>query len=102
MLGCISETGELLALLAWNSHPQHIEKMLTGFFDANISNSTMWFSEGDHETTQNYIKDTNILRTTVKISKLSLEVVQTDFCIPDKHVLVRHYSVKNIGANPLI
>mgnify|MGYP001029164365 CR=1 FL=1 len=99
MLGCISETGELIRLY-WPEidHPQHIEKMLTGFFDANISNSTMWFSEGDHETTQNYIKDTNILRTTVKISKLSLEVVQTDFCIPDKHVLVRHYSVKNIGA----
>ena len=41
--------------------------MLTGF-DANISNGTMWFSEGDHETTQNYIKDTNILRTTVKLA----------------------------------
>ncbi|HZK26216.1 MAG TPA: glycoside hydrolase family 15 protein [Thermoclostridium sp.] len=100
MLGCISETGELIRLY-WPEidHPQHIEKMLTGFFDANIPNSTMWFSEGDHETTQDYIEDTNILRTTVNISKLSLQVAQTDFCIPDKHVLVRHYSVKNIGAN---
>lgn len=32
MLGCISETGELIRLY-WPEidHPQHIEKMLTGF-----------------------------------------------------------------------
>ena len=43
MLGCISETGNLLGLY-WPEidHPQHMKKMLTGF-DANISNSTMWF-----------------------------------------------------------
>lgn len=98
MLGCISETGELIRLY-WPEidFPQHIEKMLTGFFDKNAPNSTMWFSEGDHEVHQTYIEDTNILQTTVKISRLSLQVIQTDFCVPDQDVLIRRYNIKNTG-----
>jgi len=100
MLGCISEKGELIRLY-WPEldYTQHIEKMLTGFFDRNIPKSTMWFSEGEHKVFQSYIEDTNILETTVQISRLSLEVVQTDFCVPDRDVLIRRYKIKNIGQN---
>ncbi len=36
MLGCITESGELIRLY-WPEidFPQHLEKMLTGFFDTN-------------------------------------------------------------------
>lgn len=102
ILGCISETGELIRLY-WPEidYPQHIEKMLAGFFDRNLPNSTMWFSEGDHEVFQNYIEDTNILQTTVRINRFSLEVVQTDFCVPDHDVLVRRYTIRNTGNNSM-
>jgi len=102
MLGCISETGELIRLY-WPEidFPQHIEKMLTGFFDKNTPNSTMWFSEGDHEVYQTYIDDTNILQTTVKINRLSLQVTQTDFCVPNQDVLIRRYTILNTGTGSL-
>lgn len=102
MLGCISDTGELVRLY-WPEidFPQHIEKMLTGFFDKNIPRSTVWLSEGGHETVQNYIEDTNILQTAVKIPGLSLEILQTDFCVPGQDVLVRRYNVKNTGPNDI-
>ncbi|AGC67293.1 glycoside hydrolase family 15 [Thermoclostridium stercorarium subsp. stercorarium DSM 8532] len=100
MLGCVSETGELIRLY-WPEidFPQHIEKLLTGFFDRNVPNSTVWFSEGDYEYSQAYIEGTNILKTVARIKSLSLEVVQTDFCVPCDDVLVRRYSIKNIGRN---
>lgn len=102
MLGCISETGELIRLY-WPEidFPQHIEKMLTGFFDRNIPKSTIWLSEGDHKVFQAYIENTNILKTKVYINKLALEVDQTDFCVPDQDVLIRRYNIKNTGQSSI-
>lgn len=99
MLGCVSESGELIRLY-WPEidFPQHLEKMLTGFFDTQNSHSTIWFSEGDHEVSQNYVDSTNILVTKAVLKRLSLEVTQTDFCLPDLPVMIRHYSVKNINS----
>lgn len=99
MLGCITETGELIRLY-WPEidFPQHLEKMLTGFFDITEANGTIWFSEGDHEVTQRYLEDTNILETTAVFSRLPLQVTQTDFCLPDEAVLVRHYTLRNMGG----
>ncbi len=102
MLGCITETGELIRLY-WPEidFPQHLEKMLTGFFDMNEANSTIWFSEGDHAVTQRYLEDTNILETTAVFSRLPLRVTQTDFCLPDENVLVRHYTIRNLGGEDI-
>lgn len=98
MLGCISESGELIRLY-WPEidFPQHLEKMLTGFFDTKNPHSTIWFSEGEHEVNQNYIDSTNILVTKASLKKLFLEVTQTDFCLPDLPVMIRHYNVKNMN-----
>ncbi len=102
MLGCITESGELIRLY-WPEidYPQHLEKMLTGFYDTRVSNSTIWFSEGDHEFHQRYLEDTNILETTAIFSKLPLQVSQIDFCLPDEDVLVRHYVIKNLGSSDI-
>jgi glucoamylase len=102
VLGCITETGELIRLY-WPEidFPQHLEKMLAGFFDIAAANSTIWFSEGDHPVTQRYLEDTNILETTAVFSNLPLQVTQTDFCLPDEAVLVRHYKIKNLGGGEI-
>ncbi|NLN65738.1 MAG: glycoside hydrolase [Clostridiaceae bacterium] len=99
MLGCITETGELIRLY-WPDidFAQHVEKMLTGFFDTRFSNSTLWFSEGDHQYAQRYLDDTNILETTALLTKLPLKVIQTDFCLPDESVMIRHYEIINVGS----
>jgi oligosaccharide amylase len=102
MLGCITETGELIRLY-WPEidFPQHLEKMLAGFFDFKAANSTIWFSEGDHQFSQRYLEDTNILETTAVFSRLPLQVTQTDFCLPDEPALVRHYSIRNLGGSDI-
>jgi glucoamylase len=98
ILGCISETGELIRLY-WPELdcPQQVKKMLTGFFDTRYPNSTIWFSEGDHEVEQCYLTNTNILETVAHFTKLPLKVTQTDFCLPDQPVMIRHYTIKNTG-----
>lgn len=95
MLGCITETGELIRLY-WPEidYSQHIEKMLTGFFSINDHTGTIWFSEGGQEITQRYIERTNILETSAVLQKLHLSVTQTDFCLPDSPVMVRRYHIK--------
>jgi len=102
MLGCITETGELIRLY-WPEidYPQHIEKMLAGFFRFNDHPCTVWFSEGGHEITQRYVEKTNILETTAVLQKLNLSVTQTDFCLPDSPVMIRRYYVKNTGNNSI-
>lgn len=99
MLGCITETGELIRLY-WPQIDffQHIEKMLVGFFDVENHHRKVWFSEGDHSFRQDYIGDTNILQTVAVFQQLPLEVAQTDFCLPDQSVMVRHYQIKNTGS----
>ncbi|MDI9482929.1 MAG: glycoside hydrolase family 15 protein [Bacillota bacterium] len=100
MLGCITETGELIRLY-WPEidYSQHIEKMLTGFFSINDHTGTIWFSEGGQEITQRYIERTNILETSAVLQKLHLSVTQTDFCLPDSPVMVRRYHIKNTGED---
>ena len=102
MLGCVSETGELIRLY-WPEidFPQHVEKILVGFFDKNTPNSTMWLSEGNHEVFQSYIEDTNILQTVVNINRLSIQVIQTDFCVPGQDILIRRYGIRNTGNSSL-
>lgn len=99
ILGCITESGELIRLY-WPEidFPQHLEKMLTGFFNTQIPHSTVWFSEGEHSVSQSYIDSTNILVTKATIDKLFLEITQTDFCLTDVPVIVRHYKIKNISS----
>ncbi len=99
MLGCITETGELIRLY-WPEidYPQHLEKMLIGFFDTKNYTSAIWFSEGEHEVHQKYLDSANILETTAFFKKLPVKVIQTDFCLPDLPVMVRHYNLKNIGS----
>ncbi len=102
MLCCISETGELIRLY-WPEidFPQHIEKMLTGFFDTQSPHSTVWFSEGEHEVSQSYIESSNILVTKAALNRLSLDVTQTDFCLPDFPVMIRHYNTMNVSSNSI-
>lgn len=102
MLVCLNHKGELERLF-WPhiDYPQHIEKMVTGVYDANHRNSTSWFGEDNWHKEQTYIVDTNIVKTSFKDSGRGLFVEQLDFVLPDRDILIRQYAIENIGSHEL-
>jgi glucoamylase len=102
MLGCLSDSGELVRLF-WPhiDYPQHIEKLLCGIFDIDRKHSTTWFTDEGWIWGQEYVQDTNILQTLYEHRERSLKVMQTDFCLNERDVLVRKYEFENTGEHPL-
>jgi glucoamylase len=102
MLGCISENGELVRLFWPNiDYPQHIDKMLTGVFLTGYQNSTIWLSDSGFNKHQQYIKDTNIVKTVFENIWKGLKIEQLDFILPDKDIFVRHYNIENTGGQAI-
>ena len=98
MLICLSDKGELQRLFWPNiDYPQHIEKMPVGIFHEGIKNSTMWLSDDIFEHSQQYLEDTNILKTTSTNNEKGLEICQIDFVIPDEDTLIRQFEIINKG-----
>ncbi|MGI6777769.1 MAG: glycoside hydrolase family 15 protein [Acetivibrionales bacterium] len=98
MLGCVSDRGELIRLY-WPDidYPQHIEKMSAGIFFTGQKNSTIWFDNDVWRHDQQYIPDTNILKTVYVCMQKNLRVVHMDYVLPEENVLVRQYEIENIG-----
>ncbi|HHW47547.1 MAG TPA: glycoside hydrolase [Clostridiaceae bacterium] len=102
MLGCISENGELVRLFWPNiDFPQHIDKMLTGVFLTGYKNSTVWLNESEFNKHQQYIEDTNIVKTVFEDIWRGLKIEQLDFVLPDKDIFVRHYNLENTGEQAI-
>lgn len=98
MLGCLSQTGELTRLFWPNiDYPQHIEKFSAGVFYMEHKHSTMWLHEDSWQHRQCYIDDSNIVQTICENGEKGLQVVQTDFVLPDRDILIRQYEIENKG-----
>ncbi|MDQ2084886.1 glycoside hydrolase family 15 protein [Herbivorax sp. ANBcel31] len=100
MLGCLTKRGELTRLFWPNiDYPQHIDKMVAGIFLKGHKNSTSWFGEDNWNCTQTYIEDTNILKKIYSCKEKSLKIEQKDFVLKDKDILIRNYTIENIGQH---
>jgi glucoamylase len=99
MLGCLSDKGELVRLFWPNiDYPQHIERVVCGIFTVGQDYSTVWLNEDNLFQSQSYLKDTNILKTNYICREKNLEIIQSDFVLHDRDVLIRHYEITNIGG----
>lgn len=99
MLGCITDRGELVRLFWPNiDYPQHVEKMTAGVFFTGCRDSTTWLDEDNWMHHQYYIQDTNILETICVNKEKGLRVVQIDYVLPDRDVMLRQYEVENIAG----
>lgn len=100
MLVCLSDRGELQRLFWPNiDYPQHIERMPVGIFYEGNKNSTVWLNDSVFQHRQEYVKDTNILKTVCTNKEKGLEITQTDFVLHDKDVLIRQFEIENIGES---
>jgi len=101
MLACLRSTGELYRLFWPNiDYAQHLGAFWAGLNIASPSceSRTLWFHTKNWVVSeQRYIEDTNSIETTYANEQLNLKVVQADFVLPDRDVLVRRFHVANQG-----
>lgn len=100
MLACLGQNGELYRLF-WPDidYGQHLGIFWTGLHikSPRRDNRTLWFHTMNRVPGQCYLDDTNIIETRYSCEQQGLHVVQTDFVLPDRDVLVRRCTVRNGG-----
>lgn len=100
MLTSIGSNGQIYRLWWPNIDiPQHIDEMKTGIFIFDKENHTIWIDNPKEQWSYNqyYEKDTNILISEAKNSKLNIFIKTTNFVVPNNDVLVRNFEIKNTG-----
>jgi glucoamylase len=97
MLVCLSEKAELLRLFWPNiDFSQQFDKMLCGIFIKNKKGSTVWLNDQRCQHHQEYLKDTNIVKSTIINEFDGYKVILYDFVHPHKDVLVRRFEIQNL------
>jgi len=97
MLVCLSEKAELLRLFWPNiDYLQQFDKILCGIFIKNQNGSTIWLNDQRCQHHQEYLKDTNIIKSTIINDFDGYKVILYDFVHPHKDVLVRRFEIQNI------
>lgn len=100
MLACYDDKGALIRLFWPNiDYPQHLDLLKAGIFFPDRDSGTSWLDGGDWTCSQRYVGDTNILAAEYTAPDKGLKVTQTDFALPDRDVLVRHYEIENTGGS---
>lgn len=90
-----SKTGEMLRLLYPNAdYKQFIKYFHVGM---KINDSGMIYLHNDINNiySQDYVEDTNILRTEIVNQYFNVNVTQTDFVLMKENVLVKRYEIQN-------
>lgn len=93
-----TKSGEMLRMFYGAAdYKQFVDTYHTGI---KVNDSTLIYLHNDVNNTfsQEYIKDTNVLQTTIFNSYFKVRVVQTDFVPISENVLIKHYVFKNENA----
>jgi len=100
MLASLRENGEIFKLF-WPQieYGQHLGHFWPGIKLSlpEGQNFTKWFHLNIWKSCQRYLENTNILETEMCSRTHYLKAVQWDFVLPDKDILVRHYTLTNYG-----
>jgi len=100
MLVSIRDNGEIYKLFWPNiDYGQHLGHYWPG---VRISlpeghSFTKWFHFNIWKSSQRYLENTNILETELSSRTHNLKAIQWDFVLPDRDILVRHYTLTNHG-----
>ncbi|MCG9969193.1 glycoside hydrolase family 15 protein [Pelotomaculum terephthalicicum JT] len=100
MLASLRENGEIFRLF-WPQidYGQHLGHFWPGIklFLPEGQSFTKWFHLNIWQSSQRYLENTNILETEMCSRTHYFKVVQQDFVLPDRDILVRHYTLTNHG-----
>ena len=95
MVASFSKKGELIRLFYPNTdYRQFIDFLHMGI---KINDSAMIYLHDDinNKYNQYYTENTNILNTEIINTYFNLKILQTDFIVSDKNILIRKYKMKN-------
>ncbi|HHW31294.1 MAG TPA: glycoside hydrolase [Clostridiaceae bacterium] len=99
LLACLTDKGELIRFFWPNiDYQQHIENMYTGIFFIDRQ-STTWLHETNWDHSQSYVEDTNIVRTLHKDGRNNLKVLQYDYALINRDIIIREYEIENTGIH---
>ena len=93
-----TKTGELIRLLYGAAdYKQFLDTFHTGI---KVNDSALIYLHNDINNTyaQEYIKDTNMLKTEILNTYFNIKVTQTDFVPMGENVLVRSYKITNLNT----
>ena len=93
-----SKTGELLRLFYGASdYKQFLDTFHTGI---KVNDSALIYLHNDINNTysQEYIKDTNMLKTDILNTYFNVKVTQTDFIPINENILVKSYKITNLNT----
>ncbi|MFD3158154.1 glycoside hydrolase family 15 protein [Haloimpatiens sp. FM7330] len=79
---------------------QHVDEILDGVY-VKDSDEFLWRKGEQWKYTQEYIENTNILKSTAFNSKYQIEMESIDFCTAQDDVLVKKYTIRNKNSKPL-
>lgn len=101
MLVCLNDKTELLRLFWPNiDHLQQFDRMLCGIFIKNKSGSTVWLNDHRCGHQQEYLGNTNIIKSTVTNYFDEYKVIVYDFVHPQADIFVRKFEIQNILSEP--
>lgn len=101
MLAAFSEKAELLRLYWPNiDYLQQLDKLLCGIYIKKEGSRTVWLNDHRCEHNQEYIPDTNIIKSTITNHIDGYKAVILDFVHPEMDVLVRSFEIQNISDEP--
>ncbi len=101
MLATFSDRAELLRLFWPNiDYMQQFDKLLCGIYLKNVNGSTVWLNDHRCEHHQEYLTDTNVVKSTISNYFNGYRVVIYDFVYPEIDVLVRKCEIENLSNEP--
>jgi glucoamylase len=101
MLATIGKHGELRYLF-WPTidYPQHIIGSLPGIFYSIKGVSHFdWLTDSEWTKKQEYLPDTNIIRTFFTHHDPDLNIILTDAVLPDSDALIRQFVIQNLSGD---
>ena len=101
MLATVGKHGELRYLF-WPTidYPQHVRGSLPGvFYSFKGGNCFDWLTDSAWTKKQEYLLDTNIVRTFFQHQNPALSIMLTDWVSPDSDVLTRQFDVQNVSGD---
>jgi glucoamylase len=99
MLATIGKHGELRYLF-WPTidYPQHVQGSLPGiFYSYKGENRFDWLTDSAWAKKQEYLPETNIVRTFFQHQNPNLKVTLTDAVLPESDTLIRQFEIQNLG-----
>jgi glucoamylase len=99
MLATIGKHGELRYLF-WPTidYPQHVRGSLPGlFYSSKGVNRFDWLTDPAWAKKQEYLPDTNIIRTFFRHQNPDLNITLTDAVLPDSDALIRQFVIQNVS-----